>query len=144
VNLGEEGLGKELEGEVFSGIGRGRYYVGHPEYQRRFESCLGYRPYPGTLNVKLGEKSVPAMRELKGARGVRIERFTFEGEGFSALRCFGGSLSGERVAVLVIDVTHYNETVAELVSPGYLRGKLGLDDGDRVKVILDPLRPGRP
>ena len=38
-------------GRVFSGIGKGRYYVGHPEYQKRFEAALGYRPYPGTLNV---------------------------------------------------------------------------------------------
>lgn len=126
-------------GTVFSGIGKGKYYVGHPEYQRRFHAALGYRPYPGTLNVKL-EDSIQKdqMRDLRSMGGVRIPGFTRRREDFSALNCFNGSLRGERVALLLIDITHYNESVAELISPAYLRGKFKLKDGDAVTFTIEP------
>ncbi|QQG48672.1 MAG: CTP-dependent riboflavin kinase [archaeon] len=129
-------MGALVVGRVFSGIGKGRYYVGHPEYQKRFKEALGYRPYPGTLNVKLeSPESSRALNEARG--GVVIRPFTFEGESFSGLECFEGSLLGERAAFLRIEITHYNATVAELVSPVYLRGKLGVKDGDLVEFAMD-------
>ena len=127
-------------------MGKGKYYVGHPEYQKRFEAALGYRPYPGTLNVKLEERG--AIEKLKGLRsmsGTRIDSFTLGGEGFSALTCFDGKLNGDRVTLLFIDITHYNESVAELISPTFLRGKFGLRDGDPVSFEIDVPRstPGK-
>ena len=136
-----------VAGTLFSGMGKGKYYVGHPEYQRRFRERLGYLPYPGTLNVKLEDQG--AIRKLEEARsldGSKIEGFTLGGETFSALTCFDGELRGEKVTLLFIDVTYYNESVAELISPTYLRGKLGLKDGDPVTFSVDVPTPlqGRP
>ena len=131
-----------VSGRVFSGMGKGRYYVGHPEYQRRFKECLGYEPYPGTLNVKLEEPGVVrAVRELRTGDGVKVEGFRLGGDSFSALTCYSGDLMGEKVTLLFIDVTYYNETVAELISPTYLRGKLGLRDGDVVSFSVDAPSP---
>jgi riboflavin kinase, archaea type len=130
----------EFGGRVFSGMGRGRYYVGHPEYQKRFEVLLGYRPYPGTLNVKLeDEGEVQKMRSLRSGNGRRLEGFVASGESMSAVACFKGELGGEEVAVLSIEVTHYNDTVAELISPTYLRGKLGIVDGEAVLFTAETL-----
>jgi len=129
-------------GRVFSGIGKGKYYVSHPEYQKRFESALGYTPYPGTLNVKIGdEKFVEQVRNLRSMGGIRVEGFTRGSEGFSALTCFNGTLSGERITLLFIDITHYNESVVELISPVHLRGKFRLKDGDSVSFTVDALNP---
>ncbi|MBI3859011.1 MAG: CTP-dependent riboflavin kinase [Thaumarchaeota archaeon] len=121
----------EIRGRVFTGMGKGRYYVGHPEYQRRFEAALGYRPYPGTLNVKVEEgDSAKALQELRRMDAIRVDGFKLGEETFSSLRCFPGALGEEKVNLLIIDITYYNERVAELISPTYLRGKLGLRDGD--------------
>jgi len=136
----------QVSGRVFSGMGKGRYYVGHPEYQRRFRECLGYAPYPGTLNIKLEDSAViKKLNELRSRDELRVEGFTLGGESFSALTCFDGNLRRERVTLLFIDVTYYNETVAELISPVYLRGRLGLRDGDLVTFSVDAPtpRPGR-
>ena len=123
-------------------MGKGRYYVGHPEYQRRFEKTLGYAPYPGTLNVKLEDDSlIQDLKNLRGGGGVKIEGFTLKGESFSSLTCIDGDLGGERVTLLFIDVTYYNESVAELISPIYLRGKLGLRDGDFLSFTVDASTP---
>ncbi len=127
-----------LSGKVFSGIGKGRYYVGHPEYQKRFEESLGYKPYPGTLNVKLEDRvAIEEMKTLRSLGGTKIDSFTVGEERFSALNCFDGKLKDERVTLLLIEVTYYNETVAELISPTFLRGKFGLTDGDTVTFSVD-------
>lgn len=131
-----------FRGRVFTGIGKGKYYVGHPEYQKRFEAALGYRPYPGTLNIKLEDaKVIEELKTLRSMGGTRIDAFTHDGEGFSALTCFGGKLDEEAITLLFIDVTHYNESVAELISPTFLRGKLGLRDGDPVAFSIDAPDP---
>ncbi|MDG6964416.1 MAG: CTP-dependent riboflavin kinase [Nitrososphaerota archaeon] len=125
-------------GRVFSGMGKGRYYVGHPEYQRRFAERLGYAPYPGTLNLKLEEPgTIERLRELRSGDGVKVDGFNLGGESFSPLTCYDGGLMGEKITLLFIDVTYYNETVAELISPAFLRGKLGLADGDVVSFTVD-------
>ena len=127
-----------FHGRVFSGMGKGRYYVGHPEYQKRFEESLGYKPYPGTLNLKLEDRlTMEKMRTLRSMGGRKIEPFKVGGEPMSGLTWFDGRLKEERVTVLFIDVTHYNESVTELISPTYLRGKLGLKDGDDVEFSVE-------
>ncbi len=127
-----------VSGRLFSGMGKGKYYVGHPEYQKRFRERLGYAPYPGTLNIKLEDPSViKTLKDLRSNDGVEMKGFEVGGESFSALTCFDGDLRGERVTLLFIDVTYYNETVAELISPTYLRGKLGLRDGDLLSFTVD-------
>ena len=130
-----------FSGSVFCGIGKGSYYVGHPEYQKRFEASLGYRPYPGTLNVRLDPDSSKNVKVLRGQEGVMIAAFKVGDEGFSSLNCFDGKMGDERVTLLVIDITHYNESVAELISPVYLRGRFGLKDGDRVSFVLSVPSP---
>jgi riboflavin kinase, archaea type len=131
-----------VSGRVFSGMGKGRYYVGHPEYQRKFRECLGYAPYPGTLNVKMEDLTmVQRLNDLRSGDGMKVQGFTMGGESFSALTCFDGELRGEKITLLFIDVTYYNESVAELISPTYLRGKLGLRDGDIVSFNVDAPSP---
>lgn len=134
----------QVSGRVFSGMGKGKYYVGHPEYQRRFRESIGYAPYAGTLNIKLEDRSViQKLDDIRSEDGTEVEGFAIGGESFSALRCFDGELKGEKVTLLFIDVTYYNETVAELISPTYLRGKLGLRDGDLVSFTVDVPTPPR-
>ncbi len=131
-----------VSGRVFSGMGKGRYYVGHPEYQKRFKECLGYVPYAGTLNVKLeDDSSIKELKELRSKDGVEIRGFTLGGETFSSVSCFNGDLRGEKVTLLFLEVTYYNDTVVELISPTYLRGKLGLRDGDVVSFSVDVPTP---
>ena len=127
-----------VTGRLFSGMGKGKYYVGHPEYQKRFEKVLGYAPYPGTLNVKLEDQGIiESLKRLRSMDGTKVEAFSQGGEAFSSLTCFDGRMDGERVTLLFIDVTYYNETVAELIAPQFLRGKFRLRDGDPVTFTLD-------
>jgi riboflavin kinase len=128
-----------FHGRVFSGSGRGAYYVGHPGYVKRFKKLLGYAPFPGTLNVKLDSEEDIRQRRLLRLRGegLRIEEFHVAGERFSAVNCFKGRLGEQAVALLIVAITDYDDSVLELVSPVKLREKLRLEDGSAVAPMIE-------
>ncbi|TLX96809.1 MAG: CTP-dependent riboflavin kinase [Thaumarchaeota archaeon] len=128
-----------FHGKVFSGSGRGAYYVGHPEYVKRFKELLGYEPFPGTLNVKLdSEEDIRERRRLRlRGEGLRIEEFHIAGERFSSVNCFKGRLENETIALLIVAITDYDDSVLELISPVYLREKLRLKDGSAVAPTIE-------
>ena len=128
-----------FHGTVFAGSGRGGYYVGHPEYVKRFKELLGYAPFPGTLNVKLdSEEDIRERRRLRlRGEGLRIEEFHIAGERFSSVNCFKGRLENETIALLIVAITDYDDSVLELISPVYLREKLRLKDGSAVAPTIE-------
>lgn len=133
-----------FHGTVFTGIGKGSYYVGHPEYKMRILEKLGYEPYPGTLNLRLREpREIADRKKLRMIRGVKIAAFEYNGERFSSLNCFDGEMDGLRVSLLIVEITHYDDSVIELISPIFLRGKLGLNDGDSVSATIWGAREGQ-
>ena len=47
----------KLNGAIFSGGGNGKKFLELPWVKQQIREKLGFTPYPGTLNVKLNEKS---------------------------------------------------------------------------------------
>ncbi len=124
-------------GKVFQGLGEGAYYIGLEGYKTQFAKALGFDPYPGTLNLKLESASqVERKKELRGFEGLRIEGFQRDGRTYGGARCYRATVGkkGLPAAVLVIDRTHYDDSVLEIISPHFLRGDLGLKNGDLLDV----------
>ncbi len=134
-------MGMTFLGRVFQGLGEGAYYIGLEGYKSQFAKALGFDPYPGTLNLKLESAiQVEQKRELRGFNGLRIEGFHRDGRTYGGARCYRATLGKDSLpgAVLVIDRTHYDDSVLEIISPHFLRGDMRLNNGDQieVKVVL--------
>ncbi len=132
----EEPQTVRMRGEVFSGMGEGRYYVSIEGYRKRFEEKLGFTPYPGTLNLRLKSYyDIQARKLLEAYPGIVIEEFEEGGRTFGRVKCFK-ALVEEKIegSVLLINRTHYGENVIEVISPVFLREVLKLRDGDLVTV----------
>jgi len=128
----------EFRGTVFTGMGRGAYYVGHPGYQERFRTALGYTPFPGTLNVRLSEpKQFKQKESLRKTRGNTIGAFQVGSESFSSVKCFRGSMGGEEVALTIPKITEYDDSVLEIIAVMKLRDRFGLRDGEAITVSFD-------
>ncbi|MEM2320764.1 MAG: DUF120 domain-containing protein [Candidatus Bathyarchaeia archaeon] len=127
-----------LEGEVFTGLGEGAYYVAQEGYRRQFVEKLGFDPYPGTLNLKISDgKSMMLRATLDIYPGIEIKGFRNKNRTFGPVKCFLAIIGGrERGAVVIAERSHYSENVLEVIAPIYLREKLGLKDGDKVKVEI--------
>ncbi|MGB9726033.1 MAG: DUF120 domain-containing protein [Fervidicoccaceae archaeon] len=122
-----------LEGKVVSGLGEGQYYMKIPYYRNRVKELLNFVPYPGTLNVQLEGESTLKRLALTKESGLRIEGFRNEERFYGGATLFKAKINGfEKAGIIIPDRTSHPKDVIEIVAPIYLRGELGLKDGDRV------------
>jgi riboflavin kinase len=121
----------KVVGKLFSGMGAGEEYLSKEPYQKRFREILGYKPFPGTLNLRVDEEDVEAIRELESER---LESFEHEETEYSGMDIYRCDIQGIEAAYLDLDVTDYGDNVLEIVAPVGLRDMLGLEDEDRVEV----------
>jgi len=122
-----------LSGKVISGLGEGQYYTNLEGYRVQFEKKLDISPYPGTLNIRLDEKSFP-LRNMLELGGIQIEGFKTKDRTFGGVRCYPAMIEGLRCGVVLPQRSHHGDDIIEVISPYCLRERLGLRDGSEVKV----------
>lgn len=124
-----------VRGIVFTGVKEGAYYMSLEGYAKQFEEKLGYRPYPGTLNLKLIEpKSRGFLRNLEG---IFINGFSDERRSYGWVKCFPAIINDKLdCAVILLERTIHSRNVLEVISRYYLRKELGLKDGDVVELTI--------
>lgn len=125
-----------LTGTVQSGLGEGRYYISRKYYVVQFQDKLGYIPYLGTLNVKIDATSEISLRKLRSMDGIHIDGFVTEDRTYGPVKCFTGKIRGVTCAVIFPERSVYSD-VMEIISPEYLREKLGLTDGQKISVEVE-------
>ena len=126
-----------LEGTLVSGMGEGAYYMSLEGYARQFRSRLGYVPFPGTLNVRLGRGAQrEAARQFAGMPGTRIDGFSDGKRTYGWVKCFGAEVGGIACHLVVLERTHHDDSIAELISEACLREAASLRDGSRVRVTV--------
>jgi len=124
-----------IEGEVFSGLGEGAYYVSQPGYRRQFIEKLGFDPYAGTLNLKVEKQSQRERRLLETYPSITLEGFMDGMRSFGQVKCYKARVNDTVDGIVITAMrSHYGEDVLEIVAPKNLREILGLKDGDSVKV----------
>jgi len=126
-----------LTGRVLSGLGEGRYYMSLRGYVEQIEEKLGFRPYPGTLNVRLERDCLYMRRYLDVFPGIRIEGFSDGVRTYGSVKCFRATINGVESAVVIPERTHYGPDVIEVISMYNLRERLGLRDDDRVEIRVE-------
>lgn len=128
-----------IEGAVVDGLGEGAYYV--DMYAERFEKALGFKPFSGTLNVRIrDERARKALARMKQTPPLIVSGFTKEGRTFGDVICYH-VLVNQKVegAVVIAQRTHHGQNILEVISPFNLRRRLKLKDEDSVTLTLIPL-----
>jgi len=125
-----------LEGVLFTGLGEGAYYVTKEGYRKQFMEKLGFDPYPGTLNLKLTtEYDIKTRSELEAYPAIEIQGFKNESRTFGPVKCYPAIINNKMKGAVVYAMrSHYNASVLEVIAPTFLRGRLKLKDGNKVKV----------
>ncbi len=121
-----------FEGTIFSGFGAGKRFVSLPWVKAQVEEKLGFTPYPGTLNLRLTDESKERRKILDPKKGIPIKPKT----GYNSGVLFRASLCALECAVVLPLVPNYPSDVLEIISPLYLRCKLGLIDGGLATVCV--------
>ena len=123
-----------FEGRVASGAGQGAYFLALSWVQKELERTLAFRPFPGTLNLRVA----PRIRQALFARREEFLRIADP----SAPQCPGYlkevvlKAKGRRyeAAWLILPEQTMHRDIVEIIAPVALRESLNLNDGDLVDV----------
>lgn len=147
-----------LSGVLVSGMGEGAYYMTLDGYTRQFRSKVGYVPFPGTLNVRLGgRRHMDAVRRLKSERaGKMIDSFSDGRRTYGWAICYpallragpaaaggGDDTADSKTAevqcdLITLERTHHDDSIIELISAVCIREATGISDGSDVTVEILP------
>ena len=123
-----------LAGHLCSGLGEGASFTSLYWVEHQLRDKLGFRPYPGTVNLSLAGHDWDMARDaMLAAAGLAID----PPPGFCAAKCFAvlidDSIEG---AAILPEVEGYPADKLEIVAPIAVRRELRLNDGDRVTLRL--------
>lgn len=126
-----------IEGTITSGLGEGAYYISQKQYKIQFQRNIGFTPYSGTLNIQVSPSELAKKKELETFPPILIQGFERRNRLFGDVRCYpvriNDSIDG---AIIMIDRTHHNDSVIEVIAPVHLRSELKLEDGERISLTF--------
>jgi len=122
----------DIIGIVQGGIGEGAYYVSQKEYQTQFNEKLGFKAYPGTLNLKISKEELAPF--LANKPSIKINSFTTKERTFGSLTCCKIKIKSAQAAIVVPERTRHSEDIIEIIAPVNLREELRFKDNDKIKI----------
>ena len=135
----------DFEGHIITGMGQGAYYMSLDGYKKQFKEKLGYEPYPGTLNIKLNSMLfVEAKKEMLKYPSINIEGFSDQSRTFGWVKCYPASINDSKninSSILILERTHYDDSIIELIAPFSIKEQFSLKNGDYVKLKVNTNNP---
>jgi len=126
----------EIEGVISKGLGEGGYYVSLDGYLDQIKEKLGFKPYPGTLNMKIGVSQRWKRQHLLQGEPIVITGFRGKERTYGDLFAYKCALEGLPCAIIIPLRTHHGADTLELLCPFNVKKRLGKGEGDRIKVIV--------
>jgi len=119
----------KINGEVTTGLGKAAYFLSQEFYTNEFKKNLGFVPYPGTLNIIVGNEHLDKINEIKDS----CENLIKPDEGFGAVKYIKAKLNDEVDGAIVFPAkTTHEENYLEFIAEDKLRDKLKIVDGNVV------------
>jgi riboflavin kinase, archaea type len=107
-------------------------------YKRQFREKLGFEPYPGTLNIRLTDQIyMNARLQLGRHPSVFINGFSDGTRTYGWVKCYRAIINNgsiDNAAALVLERTHYDDSMLEVIAPISIKQTSGIKNGDRIKV----------
>jgi riboflavin kinase, archaea type len=130
----------DFKGRVVSGMGEGAYYMSLDGYKKQFKEKLGYEPYPGTLNIKLVDRIfMNSRRDIGRYPSIFINGFSDNSRTYGWAKCYKADINDgivSNAAVLVLERTHYDDTMLEVIAPMSLKNTIGIKNGDEISIRI--------
>ena len=122
-----------ISGVVIRGLGEGTYFMSMQHYQKEIKKRLGFKAYPGTLNLKIDAKKVSLLNNFKQ---IKINGFKQKNKTYGGADCYKAKIKNIEGAVIVPHLAKHKKNIIEFIAPIHLKSELKLKDGTKVKVEL--------
>lgn len=117
-----------IKGKIVSGLGVGAKYV--ELYREVFRNYLGIDPYPGTLNIDIGQDFFILLKKTKA---IVVPPPKKE---FGCVLAYPGELMGIKIYAIKPCITSHGWNILEIISDRNLRKTLNLKDNDTVEIVI--------
>ena len=130
--------GRELVGKVVSGSRRAAYFTQLDWVQEQCQTKLGFRPYPGTLNLEVTEEGLAVIKSLQTEQTKKAADLVPADPEFCVARVFPVSIGTIYGAIILPaeEVRIHGKNIVEVLAPVRLKEALNVKDGDSVTLIL--------
>jgi CTP-dependent riboflavin kinase len=129
----------KISGRVVGGAGKAAHFTQLDWVQEQCFTKLGFRPYPGTLNLEVAEKSLPVVEAMKREKGISLIPTEPGCCAARALPLTIGTVSGALI-VPEESVNIHGKKIIEVMAPVRLKDALCIYEGD--SVTLEITKPG--
>ena len=124
-----------LKGKVVSGVRKAAYFTQLEWVQEQCMEKLGFKPYPGTLNLEISEKDLPIIEALQKEEGIELMPPDPTFCAAKAMPLSIGHVSGA-IIIPAEEVRVHGKKVIEVISPLRLKETLGVEDGDYLTLTV--------
>lgn len=128
-----------IAGKVVSGAGEGAYFTRINWVQEQCDEKLGFKPYPGTLNLEISREYLPVIESLNQEEGIELISPDPKFCNAKAVAVSLGEISG---ALIMPDekVRIHAKNIIEIIAPLNIKASLNIGDGDFISVAIKLLK----
>ena len=124
-----------ITGKIVSGAGEGAYFTQIGWVQQQCVEKLGFKPYPGTLNLEISEEFLPAIESLDQKKAIELVSPDDKFCNAVVFRISMGEISG---AIILPEekVRIHPKNIIEIIAPLNLKAALNMNYGDFLKIKI--------
>ena len=123
----------KIKGVVVSGTKKGTYFMSQSVYRDQFEDKLHFRPFVGTLNVKIEDTDEKKVKKLLESDIAEIKGEKTFGDVKFKKATLNDEVEG---AVIFPEKTRHSTDVVEFIAPQNLKERLHITDGSSVTINI--------
>ncbi len=122
-----------VRGTIVRGVGEAVNFTQIDWLQDQCEEKFGFRPHPGTLNLKLSGEDLDRWLSIRSDDGTPVVPPMPD---FCSSKGFAVQIGAVRGAVIYPLVDGYPEDVVEIMAPVHLKDTQGWSDGETISVTF--------
>ena len=124
-----------ITGRIVSGVKKGAFFTQLDWVQEQCQKKLGFKPYPGTLNLEITAEDLPIIESLEHKKGIEL---ISPDPKFCNAKAFAVTLGEIKGAIIIPEekVRIHPKTIIEIVASLKIKEALNVKDGDIINVVL--------
>jgi CTP-dependent riboflavin kinase len=117
-------------------VRQGAFFTQLEWFQEQCDEKLGFKPYPGTLNLEISGEYLPIIESLNREEGIEL---ISPDPKFCNAKAFSVSLGEISGAIIMPDekVRVHPKNIIEIVAPLKIKAALNVADGDLISVAIN-------
>lgn len=124
-----------IAGKIIPGVKQGKFFTQLEWFQEQCADKLGFKPYPGTLNLEISGEYLPIVESLNREEGIEL---ISPDPKFCNAKAFSVSLGKISGAIIMPDekVRVHATNIIEIVAPLNIKASLNVGNGDFISVVI--------